>query len=288
MLTRAHDEMNASVVADTPCNLHFRRRVPVHMNDVREGSAPTAPGCPRGLLLTGDLGQGKACLSTGRRARVAWPSMRLASANIRWGRLTATVKAIHFGWLRIGGRCVLKTRLGRFVKCALTVSIVACLVGCTESDSRPNPSPTPAASSPSPSSIAANSPSAEELNLRRAERAVARFWRVVDRLSADPESDLTELTTVSRGSVAAQWAKNINQDRYDRVRSSGNVVVRDAMAKRSKKRNMFQVTACVDVSGVSLRDEDGKSVIPADRPHVLSITTWSRWTDRTGTWSERK
>jgi hypothetical protein len=60
---------------------------------------------------------------------------------------------------------------------------------------------------------------------------VVRFWRVIDRLSADPDSDLTELTTVSRGSVPAQWANNINQDRHNRVRSSGNVVIRDAMAK---------------------------------------------------------
>ena len=50
-----------------------------------------------------------------------------------------------------------------------------------------------------------------------------------------PDSDLTELTTVSRGSVAAQWANNISQDRHNRVRSSGNVVIRDAMAKRVKE-----------------------------------------------------
>jgi hypothetical protein len=108
------------------------------------------------------------------------------------------------------------------------------------------------------------------MNLRKAERAVSRFWRVIDRLSADPDSDLTELTTVARGPVAAQWARNINQDRYDRLRSTGNVRVRDAMAKRSKKRNMFRVTACIDVSGVSLRDDDGKSAVPADRPPRVS------------------
>jgi hypothetical protein len=181
-----------------------------------------------------------------------------------------------------------QTRLGLAVGCVFTAVLVVCLEGCSDPDPQPSHLPTPVASPVVPSGTASPSPSGEELKLRKAERAVYRFWRVIDRLSADPDSDLTELTTVSRGSVAAQWAKNINQDRYDRVRSSGNVVVRDAMAKRSKKRNMFQVTACVDVSGVSLRDEDGKSVIPADRPHVLSITTWSRWTDRTGTWSERK
>jgi hypothetical protein len=130
--------------------------------------------------------------------------------------------------------------------------------------------PTQVASPLVPSRTDSPSPSAKELNLRKAERAVVRFWRVIDRLSADPDSDLTELTTVSRGSVAAQWAKNINQDRYNRVRSSGNVVVRDAVAKRSKKRDMFRVTACIDVSGVRLRDENGKSVVPPDRPPRVS------------------
>jgi hypothetical protein len=79
--------------------------------------------------------------------------------------------------------------------------------------------------------------------------AVVCFWRVIDRLSADPDLDLTELTTVSRGSVAAQWANNTNQDRYNRVRSSGNVVLRDAMTKRVKEARHVSVTACIDMSG---------------------------------------
>jgi hypothetical protein len=161
---------------------------------------------------------------------------------------------------------VVRTRLGSVVKCVLTAVLVVCFASCSNPDPQPNPLPTQVASPVVPSRTSPPSPSTEELNLRKAERAVTRFWRVIDRLSADPDSDLTELTTVSRGSVAAQWAKNINQDRYDRVRSSGNVIVHDAMAKRSKKRNMFRVTACIDVSGVSLTDEDGKSVVPRDRP----------------------
>jgi hypothetical protein len=159
-----------------------------------------------------------------------------------------------------------QTRLGLLVECVLTAVLVVCLAGCSNPDPQPSPVPTPVASPLVPSGTDSPSPSAEEVNLRKAERAVGRFWRVIDRLSADPDSDLTELTTVSRGRVTAQWAKNINQDRYDRVRSFGNVVVRDAIAKRSRKRNMFRVTACIDVSGVSLIDEDGKSVVPADRP----------------------
>jgi hypothetical protein len=163
-----------------------------------------------------------------------------------------------------------QTRLGLLVKCVLTAALAVCFASCSNPDPQPSPLRTPVASPVVPSGTASPSPSSEELKLRKAERAVYRFWRVIDRLSADPDSDLTELTTVSRGSVAAQWAKNINQDRYDRVKSSGNVVVRDAMAKRSKKQNMFRLTACIDVSGVRLTDKDGKSVVPADRPPRVS------------------
>jgi hypothetical protein len=122
------------------------------------------------------------------------------------------------------GRCVVQTGLCRFAECALTLSLVAGLVSCSEPDPEPSVSVTPVASPPALSGTASPTPSADDQNLREAERAVSRFWSVIDRLSADPDSDLTELTAVSRGSVAAQWARNINQDRYDRVRSTGNVV----------------------------------------------------------------
>jgi hypothetical protein len=148
--------------------------------------------------------------------------------------------------------------------------VVALLAGCTESDSRPNPSPGAIASSSAPSKTASPTPSAEALNLRRAERAVARFWRVIDRLSADPDSDLTELTTVSRGSVAAQWAKNINQYRFDQVKAEGRVVVRDVMAQQSKDDDLYRVTACIDASQVNLVDANGKSVVPPEGPRRVT------------------
>ena len=112
----------------------------------------------------------------------------------------------------------MQTGLGRFAECVLALSLVAGLVSCSEPDPQPSISVTPVASSPAPSRTASPTPSADEQNLREAERAVFRFWRVIDRLSADPDSDLTQLTTVSRGSVAAQWARNINQYSFDRVR----------------------------------------------------------------------
>ena len=38
----------------------------------------------------------------------------------------------------------------------------------------------------------------------------------------------------------------------------------NATAKQSKQRNVFDVTACIDVSNVNVTDKDGKSVVPAD------------------------
>jgi hypothetical protein len=104
------------------------------------------------------------------------------------------------------------------------------------------------------------------VNLRNAKRAVHSFWRVIDRLSANPRSDLTELTTVSRGPVAAQWAKNINQYRFEHVRAEGRVAVRDVIARQSKEDDLYKVAACIDASKVNLVDKNGKSVISPEGP----------------------
>jgi hypothetical protein len=135
-----------------------------------------------------------------------------------------------------------------------------------KADPQPGISVTPVASSPAPSRTASPTPSADEQNLREAEAAVLRFWRVIDRLSSDPDSDLTELTTVSRGSVAAQWSRNINQYRFDRVKAEGRVDVRDVVARQSKKDDLYKVIACIDASNVNLVDKNGKSVVPPEAP----------------------
>ena len=56
-----------------------------------------------------------------------------------------------------------------------------------------SPTPTPASPSPADPSEAA------------ARAAVVRFWKVLDRLSADPKSSLTDIFTVARGVVADQY-----------------------------------------------------------------------------------
>ena len=164
----------------------------------------------------------------------------------------------------------MRTGLGLFAECVLALSLVAGLGSCSEADSHPGISVTPVASSPAPSRTASPTPSVNEQNLREAEAAVFRFWRVIDRLSSDPDSDLTQLTTVSRGSVAAQWSRNINQYRFDRVKAEGRVDVREVVAKESKKDNLYKVTACIDASNVNLVDKNGKSVVPPEGPRRVS------------------
>jgi hypothetical protein len=164
----------------------------------------------------------------------------------------------------------MQTRLGSVVEFVLTAVLVVCFASCSNPDPQPSPSPTPVASSAVPSRAASPSPAAEDVNLRKAERAVVRFWRVIDRLSADPDSDLTELTTVSRGSVAAQWARNLNQYRFDEVKAEGRVAVRDVVAEQTKDDDLYKVTACIDASKVNLVDKNGKSVVPPEGPRRVS------------------
>jgi hypothetical protein len=165
---------------------------------------------------------------------------------------------------------VVKTRLGSVVECVLPAVLVISFASCNNPGAQPSPLPTPVTSPVVPSRAASPSPSAEELKLHKAEGAVYRFWRVIDRLSADPDSDLTELTTVSRGSVAAQWARNINQYRFDEVKAEGRVAVRDVVARQTKDDDLYKVTACIDASKVNLVDKNGKSVVPPEGPRRVS------------------
>ena len=154
---------------------------------------------------------------------------------------------------------------------ALAVSLASGLSSCTRSDAVQPPilpssppatvvAPTPD-SGPPPSSTPSSDP-----NATGAKSAVVQFWRVIDRLSSDTEAKLEVLTTVARGSAAAQWRQNIKDYRYERLRQIGRVVVLDPVAKPSPKKGRYNVTACIDVGGVNLVDRNGKSVVAANRP----------------------
>jgi hypothetical protein len=126
----------------------------------------------------------------------------------------------------------------------------------TASPSLPSPSPTPTLTSPSPT----------DPSEAAAQLAVVRFWKVLDRLSADPKTDLTDIFTVARGEVADQYIRDITQDRVDRVHQVGAVSVEDLSAQRLKKRNRYRVTACIDVSATDLVTRNGTSIVPKNAP----------------------
>lgn len=162
-------------------------------------------------------------------------------------------------------------RLAFLLTLFLVVATSSCTTGPPQEPTQPpttgpspsasvNPSATPSPGGNSPSSA---SPSEKWID---AEQAVVRFWRVVDRLSADPNSRLEDLTTVSRGSAAAQWRQNINDYRFQRVKQTGNVLVINPSATRSAVVGQYEVTACIDVSKVNLIDRHGKSVVVVNRP----------------------
>jgi hypothetical protein len=56
------NEMNALVLRTRSATCAAEDVSACNMNDVREGSAPTAPGCARVPLLTGDWSQGTAVI----------------------------------------------------------------------------------------------------------------------------------------------------------------------------------------------------------------------------------
>jgi hypothetical protein len=72
-----------------------------------------------------------------------------------------------------------QTRLGSFVACVLTAVLVVCVASCSNPGPQPNPLPTPVASPVVPRRTASPSPSAEELNLHQAERALRVLRRPV-------------------------------------------------------------------------------------------------------------
>jgi hypothetical protein len=142
-----------------------------------------------------------------------------------------------------------------------------CVTGCAGGSGETQLPPVPAPSavttaSPTPT-LTASAP--RDPSGVAAQAAVKRFWRVLDRLSADPRSSLTDIFTVSRGQVADQYIRNITQYRVDRVHQVGSVSVEPLSSIRQSKRDRYKVAVCLDVSGADIVDKNGKSTISSKR-----------------------
>lgn len=160
-----------------------------------------------------------------------------------------------------------RLRWQRLVVGLLAPSLL-CLAACQAGtgDTQPPPATTPP-SLPSPTPTPTpTSPSATDPSEGAAQAAVVHFWKVLDRLSADPKSSLTEIFTVARGEVADQYIRDITQDRVNHVHQVGSVVVEDLAAKRLDKQERYGVMACIDVGATDLVTKKGTSVVPKNAP----------------------
>ena len=111
-------------------------------------------------------------------------------------------------------------------------------------------------------------PSAEE----QAADAVVRFWAELDRVSADPNIPLSELTSVAGDQALRQWQVVMTQERGQGHRSVGATQVISPTATHDAATGTYRVVACVDVSKVNVVDQDGKSVVSPNRPPRTKYT----------------
>ena len=137
---------------------------------------------------------------------------------------------------------------------------------CATNDPKPSLSTTTSATSttttPTPS---ATSLTPAEQDAKDAERAIPRFWAVVDALSSDPSASLDKLAVISREPTITTWRQLLTSHRVKQVKQIGHTTVASVSAKPGHA-GKFTVTACIDVSKVNLVDKVGKSVVAANRP----------------------
>jgi hypothetical protein len=170
--------------------------------------------------------------------------------------------------------------------CAIAgaVCITLALGACSGDDpastpTTPNTAPPLTALSPSlvPSSApAALTPAEAEA---RAQAAVEDYLALFAEISADPQRDLAELETVARDR-ALDWAthqittwRNAGQTGVGaQIASDFRVTAVDLDPDKSEVGYpSVALTACVDLSNTDLIDENGNSVVPADRPDRVLV-----------------
>jgi hypothetical protein len=148
----------------------------------------------------------------------------------------------------------------------LTLAAITATSACATNDPKPSLSTTTSATSTTttPTSSSMSLTLAEQ-DAKDAERAIPRFWAVVDALSSDPSASLDKLAVVSREPTITTWRQLLTSHRVKQVTQIGHTSVESVSAKPGDA-GKFAVTACIDVSKVNLVDKVGKSVVAANRP----------------------
>jgi hypothetical protein len=139
----------------------------------------------------------------------------------------------------------------------------------TPSNTAPLTAPSPTAE-PTPEPTMLSPDEAEE----RAQTAVEAYLALFDELDMDPDTDLAELRQVAHGR-ALDWATHqITSRRKAGHTGVGAQVVSDFTVTAVEldpddsaevEYPSVELTACVDISNTDIVDEDGNSVVPADR-----------------------
>ena len=158
------------------------------------------------------------------------------------------------------------TNSKRLIAATLALASITATSACATNDPKPGLSTTTSATGTSATSMPSSAtPSPAEQDAKEAERAIPRFWAVVDALSTDPSASLDKLAVVSREPTIATWRQLLTSRRVKQVKQAGHTTVASAVAKPGKAHK-FAVTACIDVSKVNLVDRVGKSVVAGSRP----------------------
>lgn len=141
----------------------------------------------------------------------------------------------------------------------------------------PQPSPSLSPSSPPlPPTVTASVGSEVDQRAGQALAMVPQYYATLDKLNTDPLVSPNDVYTVATSPDAATAIKLLNEYRSAGYKQSGTTKVVssrstgvDLTFKREAKPPVFplvQVTTCIDVTDVRVRDMAGKRVGPANRP----------------------
>lgn len=148
-----------------------------------------------------------------------------------------------------------------FAAAGLATAAILTVTACTPTGS---PSTATTTASPSVSASAEPTPTSTpltpaELDLESAKTAVVKFWKVLDRLGADPESRINDMDLVARDTALEKARADLLSMRVAGYRIQGTRRVEEATAKASGT-SKWTVTACVDTSKMRIVNAKGKTV----------------------------
>lgn len=137
--------------------------------------------------------------------------------------------------------------------------LAGCMATGPASTPTPTPTPSPVASTPTPSPTP--TPDAGQ---SAAGAVVERYVRTLDQLGANPSADLNTLYEVAGGEVARAQLQALQQMHVARYTYAGEarVELQDVEGTGSP----YTVVSCIDVSEVTVVDQNGRSVTSPDEP----------------------